>query len=208
MLEQGVWGGFTDKPDGSSDQATKAMDAHNDRLRRAGEGDGSAFAELVRDFHVPLCSYLARMVGNDELGCDLAQETLIRAWTSLPQLREGQHFKSWLYRIATNLAHSHIRRARLIHWLPWTQTEEEAPSRALSTEGPEAQMCEADLINRTLAGLSPQYRTCLLLQVVGGFSQHDIALLLGISAKGVASNVSRGREQFRHIYVSLKGDTE
>ena len=51
---------------------------------------GFASGELVRDLQVPLCNYLARMVGSDELGRDLAQETLIRAWTSLPELRADQ----------------------------------------------------------------------------------------------------------------------
>jgi RNA polymerase sigma-70 factor, ECF subfamily len=188
MLEPGVQSDFTHSGDNSSsDLAMTAMDTHNDRLRdclrRAREGDGSAFTELVGDFHVPLCNYLARLVGSDELGRDLAQETLIRAWTSLPELREEQHFKAWLYRIATNLARSHLRHARLVRWLPWPQTEEETSSNALSIEGPEDRVSEADVINKTLARLSPQYRTCLLLQIVGGFSQRDIALMLGISEK-------------------------
>lgn len=200
MLEQGVPG------DLSGGSPSWVMNVHEERMRRVREGDESAFSELVRDFHAPLCSYLARMVGNDELGRDLAQETLIRAWMSLPELREEQHFKAWLYRIATNLARSHLRRASLIRWLPWAQTEEGA-SVALSIKGPEEQVSEADLIQTTLARLSPQYRTCLLLQVIAGFSQRDIALLLNISEKSVGSNVCRGREQFRHIYASLKGDT-
>ena len=205
MLEQGAHSDFVDGP---GDSSALAIDTRNGHLRRAREGDGSAFTALVGDFHVPLCNYLARLVGNDEVGRDLAQETLIRAWTSLPELREEQHFKAWLYRIATNLAHSHLRRARLIRWLPWTQTEERVSSMALSVEGPETRVSEADVVHKTLARLSPQYRTCLLLQVVGGFSQRDIAYMLGISEKGVGSNVCRAREQFRHIYIDLKGDPE
>jgi RNA polymerase sigma-70 factor, ECF subfamily len=212
MLEPGVRSDFTHGTDNSSDQTITATNSHNDRLRdclrRAREGDGSAFTELMGDYHVPLCNYLTRLAGSHELGSDLAQETLIRAWTSLPELREEQHFKAWLYRIATNLARSHLRRARLVRWLPWPQTEEETSSQALSIEGPETRVSEADVINNTLSRLSPQYRTCLLLQIVGGFSQRDIALMLGISEKGVSSNVCRAREQFRQIYASLKGDTE
>jgi RNA polymerase sigma-70 factor (ECF subfamily) len=112
MLEQGVQDDFADGP--PDDSSAQAMDMHDERLRRAREGDGSAFSELVRDLQVPLCSYLARMMGNDELGRDLMQETLIRAWTNLPELRADQHFKAWLYRIATNLARSHLRRTRPI----------------------------------------------------------------------------------------------
>ena len=77
MLEQGAQSDFADGP--SANSSAQAKDTHDERLRRAREGDGSAFSELVRDLQVPLCSYVARMMGNDELGRDLMQETLIRA---------------------------------------------------------------------------------------------------------------------------------
>lgn len=201
MLEQGT------PCNSSSSSLSQGVKGHEDCMRRAREGDGSAFADLVRDLHAPLCTYLARLVDSDELGRDLAQETLIRAWTSLPELREEQHFKAWLYRIATNLARSHQRRARLIRWLPWTQTENES-SPVLHIQGPEERVSETDLVQTVLARLSPQYRACLLLQVIAGFSQCEIAHLLGISEKSVGSNVCRGREQFRRLYASLKGDPE
>lgn len=181
---------------------SNALNDIQSHIERDDEGNTAAFTELVHSYYTPIATYLARLVGNDELGRDLAQETFIRAWTSLPTLREKQYFKAWLYRIATNLARSHLRRARLISWLSWTDAS--AFSQAIA--GPEEQIGENDIITKTLARLSPQYRTCLLLQIVAGFSQHDIALMLGISEKSVGSNVSRGREQFRRIYQSLKGD--
>ena len=205
MLEQGIPQGIP--PDRSSSSLSLSVNGDEDRIRHAREGDERAIAALVRDLQASLCSYLARLVGNDELGRDLAQEALIRAWTNLPELREEQFFKAWLYRIATNLARSHLRRAHMIRWLPWMQTDQEV-SPALHIQGPEEQVSEADLVQTVLARLSPRYRTCLLLQVVAGFSQREIAHLLGISEKSVASNVCRGREQFRRLYASLKGDPE
>lgn len=86
---------------------------------RARAGDNSAFAALFQYYNGQICTYLARLVGNDEIGRDLAQETFIRAWKSLPQTQGELHFRSWLYRIATNTAISHLRRERLIRWLPW-----------------------------------------------------------------------------------------
>lgn len=201
MVEHGI------PPDSPSSSLATSEKGHEDRIRQARAGDEHAFAALVHDLQAPLATYLARLVGNDELGRDLAQEALIRAWTSLPGLREEQYFKAWLYRIGTNLARSHLRRAHLIRWLPWIQTDPDG-SPALHIQGPEEQVSEADLVQSVLARLSPQYRTCLLLQVVAGFSQREIAHLLGISEKSVASNVSRGREQFRRLYASLKGDPE
>src|SRR5438876_626658 len=75
----------------------------------------------------------------------------------------------------------------------------------LSVAGPEEQANESECIKLTLAKLSPQSRVCLLLQLVAGFSQREIAESLGISEKSVSAYVSRGKEQFRLAYQRLNG---
>lgn len=175
-----------------------------DVVVQAQQGDTAAFSSLFQQYNGPICTYLARLVGNSEVGRDLAQETFLKAWKSLPELSNNLHFRAWLYRIATNVANSHLRRAKLIRWLPWLEQEENTP-RQLRVAGPEEQMGESDSVERTLSYLSPQCRTCLLLQLVGGFSQREIAEMLGISESSVGAYVSRGREQFRKVYQSLKG---
>lgn len=62
----------------------------------------------------------ARDDGEDGAGnAALAQETFMRAWQSLPSIRHVERFLPWLFRIATNIARSHLRHARRICWLPW-----------------------------------------------------------------------------------------
>ena len=169
-------------------------------------GDTLAFRELFQKYNGQVCTYLARLVGNDEVGRDLAQETFMRAWKSLPEIRSDAHFKAWLFRIATNIAMSHLRHARLVRWLPW---QEDMVSHVhLSVDGPEEYAGEAECVQYALAQLAPQCRTCLLLQLVAGFSQREIAGSLGISEKSVSAYVSRGREQFRRAYTHVKGATE
>src|ERR1051326_495852 len=90
---------------------------------QARAGDGLAFCDLFQKYNGQICSYLARLVGNDEVGRDLAQETFVRAWKNLPAIRSDEHFKAWLFRIATNIAMSHMRHARLVRWLPWGEGE-------------------------------------------------------------------------------------
>lgn len=166
-------------------------------------GDAGAFAALFHQYNAPICAYLARMVGNDEVGRDLAQETFLRAWRSLPALTgESFKFKPWLYRIATNLARSHMRHERLLRWLPLGEH-----AGLQQSVGPEESVGENECIRMALAQLAPQCRACLLLQVVGGFSQREIAALLAINEKSVSAYVSRGREQFRRFYRQVKGAT-
>ena len=121
-------------------------------------GDGLAFGDLFQKYNGPVCTYLARLVGNDEMGRDLAQETFVRAWKSLPAIRDDSHFKAWLFRIATNLAMSHLRHARLVRWLPWREEEIVTSHIDLNIAGPEAQADEAECVQYALAQLAPQLR--------------------------------------------------
>ena len=171
-------------------------------------GDEAAFKVLYLAYYTRIYTYLAHMVGNDEDGRDLAQETFLRAWKSLPAFRGDLYFKAWLYRIATNLANSHLRSNRLAHWLPWQEDQNESSRHQLRVSGPEENFDEAEIIKQTWIQLSPQYRSCLLLQIVVGCSRREVAEILNISEQSVGSNVFRGREQFRQIYHRLKGNAQ
>jgi RNA polymerase sigma-70 factor, ECF subfamily len=178
-------------------------------VERARRGDRAAFALLFEQYNARICTYLARLVGNDELGRDLAQDTFLAAWRALPNMRDELRFAPWLYRIATNMARSYLRRRRLVHWLPWSESEEQGVlAEASTTAGPEEYAAEAEGVALALKRLAPQCRTCLLLQIEGGFSQREIAALLGISEKSVSAYVSRGREQFRQAYRLLDREPE
>src|SRR5947208_5278520 len=142
------------------------------------------------------------MVGNDEEGRDLAQETFIKVWRALPRMNDHSHFDTWLYRIATNTAIDHLRsrKFRLPLWKSSTGQEAFGP---VITEGPEEQVEEAELVKLALAQLSPQYRACLLLQHVAGFTQREIAGALNLSEKSISIYIHRGCEQFRQAYKRL-----
>lgn len=177
-------------------------------VERARAGDHAAFTALFERFNTRICTYLARLVGNEDLGRDLAQDTFLAAWRALPEMRDPPRFTAWLYRIATNAAYSQQRRSRVIRWLPWMQHAERSTGSASIVPGPEEGVGEAERVRLALARLGPQRRTCLLLQVEGGFTQREIAALLGISEKTVSVYVSRGREAFRQAYRSLDDDAQ
>jgi RNA polymerase sigma-70 factor (ECF subfamily) len=177
-------------------------------VARAQAGDRSAFAALFLQFNARICTYLARLVGDNDTGRDLAQDTFVTVWRALPEVRDTTRFVPWLYRIATNTAHSHQRRARIVHWLPWSSSSPSAEHSSLTTLGPEQHAGESELVMLTLSQLAPQHRTCLLLQVEAGFSQREIAGMLDISEKAVSAYVSRGREQFRREYCRIERESE
>lgn len=73
------------------------------------KGDSTAFGVLVRRYGDNLLSYLTRISGSKELAEDLFQETFKRVHEKAHTFRSSR-FKSWLYKIATNVAIDCIRR--------------------------------------------------------------------------------------------------
>src|SRR5258706_3585544 len=81
-------------------------------IQQAQQGNPEAFAELFNRWNQPLLRYLYHTLGNGQEAEDLAQDAFLRAYQRLEQLGPPWDFKSWLYRIATNLAMDHLERER------------------------------------------------------------------------------------------------
>ncbi len=99
-------------------------------VERARAREQQAFAILFEHYKTKIYTYITRLVRNDGIAHDLAQETFFKAWLALPELHNPASFKPWLYRIATCEAHKHLRQARPIDHLSWE--EEETPPTSMS----------------------------------------------------------------------------
>jgi RNA polymerase sigma-70 factor, ECF subfamily len=169
-------------------------------VKRAHDGDQRAFELLYERYNTRICRYLSRMAGNDGVGCELTQETFLKAWEALPSLRDPARFAGWIYRIATNCAYTYQHRAKHLHIVPWDAYRRD---EELSIAGPEAQVEETELLKLALARVSPTYRPCLILYVIEELPQRKIADLLKIKESSVSKYVSRGKEELRQIYHRL-----
>jgi len=78
-------------------------------MLRAAAGDESGFNYLVEKYHRPIIHFLFRMVRNQAIAEELAQEVFLRVYRSRQSYRAEARFTTWLYRIATNLAVNHAR---------------------------------------------------------------------------------------------------
>ena len=159
--------------------------------------------------------YLVRMVGDAEVARDLAQETFLSAYAAWPE-PEPVHLSAWLYRIATNHALSHLRRRKVIRWVPFSQlafrsgsgrdTDEPRtdeldhifPNEASPADG----IIEADTIAAILDAMDPRDRAALLLHAAG-FSGAEIGDQLNCSPPTARTRLSRARAQFREQYTRL-----
>ena len=75
-------------------------------------GDEAAFAEIVGRYRNPITNYLYRFLNDYEEAVDLAQETFVRVYFAIVRYHTDYAFSTYIYRIATNLAISEIRKRR------------------------------------------------------------------------------------------------
>jgi len=103
-------GGAWDATNAAGHAVDQASDAAV--MLKAAAGDESAYNFLVQKYHRAMIHFLFRMVHNQAVAEELAQEVFLRVYRSRESYRAEAKFTTWLYRIATNLAVNHARDTR------------------------------------------------------------------------------------------------
>src|SRR2546422_5061848 len=194
--------GAKDRPSdlsGASDQ---------DIVAWAKQGHEAAFRELVRRYERPVFSLLYRMVRDRALAEDLAQETFIKVLNGIRSYNPQFKFSSWIFKIANNAAIDQLRRRDLdtlsLDGSPHATTADEMRATSLQIgdrgESPLQEVEARELggaIERAIARLRPEYRSCILLRHVEGHSYEEIAEILELPLGTVKTYIHRGRNELR-----------
>jgi RNA polymerase sigma-70 factor (ECF subfamily) len=153
---------------------TRAAEPTDEELVQAARaGDRPAFEQLVRRYQKPLYFLCHRYVHDHDAAADLAQRAFIRVLEKLDDLRDGNIFRSWLFRIGVNLALNHLRdHARFVEEATAPEQETSGPGEALShLEALEV----AAALRRAVAELPTKQRMTLELRIYEELSFKDIA---------------------------------
>jgi RNA polymerase sigma-70 factor (ECF subfamily) len=132
------------------------------------------------------------------------QEISLQLWKAYPRYTPDRSFSTWMYRIALNVAISHLRRASR----PVRQTvplDEKCNVPAPSSHEPEPNERLA-LLQRVIQGLEPLNRALLLLYL-DDRPHREIASILGLTETNVATKLSRLKQQVRAQIARLNEDT-
>ena len=136
----------------------------------------------------------------------MAQETFFRAFRGLRRFRGESSFKNWLYRIATNVARTHVgKRSR--QGPVWDRRVEadDVVDHALIDERETAEdsLIRRDLLDRSLSTLSDDLRMALVLHDVEGLEYREIATVLKVPIGTVMSRIFRARQRLRPLLTDL-----
>jgi RNA polymerase sigma-70 factor (ECF subfamily) len=148
------------------------------------------FNALVKQYWRDLFKFAYRLCGNPHTAEDLVQESLTRAWRSVHSLKDAGAVKGWLYTIVRRENARRFERVQpLMADIP---TEDLGATRQTYDTS-----TEAFVLRRAIRRLPAEYRDPLILQVVHGHSQQEIADRLGISPAGVGTRLFRARRKLR-----------
>jgi RNA polymerase sigma-70 factor, ECF subfamily len=151
------------------------------------------FDALVRATSGDLYRFGYWLCRNEALAEDLVQETLLRAWRSLDDLRDTAAAKAWLITI---LRREHARLYE--RKTPPQDNLDDVVVEDRDSRTPEEES-EDGLLRTAMARLEPKYREPLLLQVLGGFSCEEIARELKLSSAAVMTQLFRARQKLKAI---------
>jgi len=165
-------------------------------------GDEAAFAVIVGRYRNPITNYLYRFLNDYEEAVDLAQETFVRVYFAIDRYHTDYAFSTYIYRIATNLAISEMRKRkrRTLLWLTGLfQTDVEDTTEFQPTD--ERSLPDKDLIDdeqgrviaKAIATLPPKYRVPVILRDIEGKTYEEIASILELGLGTTKSRISRAR---------------
>lgn len=173
--------------------------AANERelVQRAQAGDPDAFAMLVAQHQRFVYNLALRAVNDAHEAEDIAQEAFVRAWRALPNFRRQSQFRTWLYRIVTNLCYNRLPRLR----------------RELSTLGEKALDVPDDpardpsmrfeaselraFLHQQIDALPESYRMLIVLRYQQDLSYEEIADVLSLPLGTVKTGLFRARARLR-----------
>jgi RNA polymerase sigma-70 factor (ECF subfamily) len=161
----------------------------------AQSGDRNALERLLRDAYAPLRRYITHLTGA-ALADDILQETSLQIFRKLKYLREPAVFRPWTFRIASRIAFSHLKRARL-----W-QALDDAPPEHLATSDLSLDGPPDEAFLTLLDHVSPASRAALLLRYQHDLTLEEIAAILEIPIGTAKSRLNYGVTTLRRYLTA------
>jgi RNA polymerase sigma-70 factor (ECF subfamily) len=169
-------------------------------------GNMAGFDYLIQKYRKPIVNFMYRMVHNQAVAEELAQEVFLRVYRSRETYRAEARFSTWLYRIATNLGVNHARdtrheRAASTIYLDEADSDTgTTPDVADTTPGAEAALLRRERLNAIrehVLALPERQRTAVLMHKYEGMDYKQIGDVLKLSESATKSLLFRAYQTLR-----------
>src|ERR1022692_2049338 len=176
-------------------------------VKRARQGDLSAYDDLVRRYQERIYATLYHMTSNHEDANDLAQEAFIKAFQALKSFKGGSSFYTWVYRIAVNKTINFLKQRKnrsqmSLDDLDFNAEHDPDLVALISDKTPRREVALAELqekLNAAMQKLSESHRLVVTLHDVQGLSHEEIAKIMECNVGTVRSRLFYARQQLQAI---------
>lgn len=170
-------------------------------VRKSLDGDIESFGELVKEYRQTVHALCYYRIGDFQYAQDLVQETFLKAYLSLSQLRDSDRFSSWLYRIASNNCNMWLRKRseKTLSLKDPDKLQDTSPS---IYEGYHRKELEIK-VKEALSRLSENNRLAITLHYLAGHSHSEMAEFLNLPLSTVKSRIHEGRKQLKKELVNM-----
>ncbi len=182
--------------------AVAAVEPDAELMLRVKGGDTASFAQLLERHRTPVVHFLYRMVNNQAVAEELAQEVFLRVYRARLTYEPAAKFTTWLFRIATRVALNWRRDGR--HENAVESVDENADGAAAqladNTPNVEQQMlrrARLDQVRKAIEALPPKQRAAVLMHKYHEMEYAQIARVLGCSEPALKSLLFRAYERLR-----------
>ena len=187
----------------------------DDAIRRCQCGEIAGMGALVARYQVPAVRLAYLLTGDHDLANDIAQESFLLAYRGIKRFRLGAPFAPWFFRIVTNTARQQQRFARRRREISLDAlAPDDSATHALGAAAEVARATHADpaeqaegaeaqaTLLRLLDGLPQKQREAMALRYYMGYTDQQIAHLLGCRLGTVQQRLHAGRASLRQAILS------
>lgn len=167
-----------------------------EQIERAKAGDAEAFVVLMKQLESSMYGMAKSMLQRDEDVADALQESILKAYKSLPSLREPKYFKTWMFRIVINECNNILRKRS------GTEVMAEVPPAAVRTNDYD----NVDL-REAVDRLEEPQRLVVVLHYYEDLPLRQVAEVLNISESAVKMRLHRAREALLRQLTNFREGT-
>jgi RNA polymerase sigma-70 factor (ECF subfamily) len=183
-------------------EAVAALEQDAQLMLRVGEGDDTSFALLLERHRGPVVHFLYRMVQNQAVSEELAQEVFLRVYRSRSTYEPTAKFTTWLFRIATHVALNSIRDGKKEKGHESLDVETEGMERQVADRQPTVeqemvQNVKLREVRQAIEALPAKQRAAVLMHKYEGLDYAQIAAVLSCSESAIKSLLFRAYESLR-----------
>lgn len=156
-------------------------------------GKPGALARLVELWERPVYYYVRRLVDNEDVAKDIAQDVWVTVFRKIRSVRDPAAFPAWLFRVARNSVASHYRKAPPVESLP-----EDGLAPPTSEDG-RLPAVNAEELHWALGQLNPLHSECVILHYLEGFTLEEISGIADVPLGTVKSRLHYAKKALRDL---------